>query len=327
MIFLTKGNTQTLGGLIVPGGSLQLVLQTDCTIIATPFGQVLSGIPKRFSFDSTGNLLGTCPIWSNAELSPSTGYLVNFYDADGARINANPFVWVFSQTIGQSVDIGTMVSTSTSGPSYSGAVLLAPTGNQTIATGNLILGTGDFNVSLGTYRISGVIPTGSGPLVSQTNATLITPNITGPGATFAGSTSGTLVIKAAAVSGSSVATFPNGSGTVILDGTTQTLSGKSLTSPIFLTGITPGSGLKHQRFGTTCTTGATSGNTCTTAYTWSVAFADASYTCNCWGGAGVGTNATLAINAKSASQITIVLQTNANVASSYGTVDCIAIHD
>lgn len=171
----------------------------------------------------------------------------------------------------------------------------------------------------------GVLVFNNAPAI--TNAALTTPIIGSAGATFNGSSSGTLVVKAAAVSGSSVATFPNGSGTVIEDGLTQTLSGKSLTSPIFLTGVTSGSGMKHQRFGTTCTTGATAGNTCTTAYSWSVAFADANYTAVCFGGGGVGTTATLSLSAKSASQLTVTVQTNFNVASSYGTVDCIAFHD
>ncbi len=119
-------------------------------------------------------------------------------------------------------------------------------------------------------------------------------------------------------------TSPSSTGT---DSGTETLTNKTLTSPIVSTGISQGSGLKHQRFGTSCTTGATAGNTCTTAYSWTSAFADANYTAVCFGEAASGTNAIISINAKSASQLTVVLQTPANIAASYGTMDCIAMHD
>ncbi|MFL6314818.1 MAG: hypothetical protein ACJ71W_22155 [Terriglobales bacterium] len=75
-------------------------------------------------------------------------------------------------------------------------------------------------------------------------------------------------------------TSPSTTGT---DSGTETLTNKTLTAPVvtsptFNTGISQGSGHKHQRFGTTCTTGTTAGAQCTTAYTWTSAFADANYT-------------------------------------------------
>jgi collagen triple helix repeat protein len=109
MIKLVGGNVQSLAGLAVPSGKLGLTLSGDAVVIAPPFGFVASSIPTFFQFDATANLLGTCQIWSNAELNPATQYTVIFYDQDGARINQAPLYWQFTQTAGSTVDIGTMV--------------------------------------------------------------------------------------------------------------------------------------------------------------------------------------------------------------------------
>lgn len=116
----------------------------------------------------------------------------------------------------------------------------------------------------------------------------------------------------------------NNNGTIVNVAGTNS---ESFVSPTINTGVTSGSGLKHQRFGASCTTGAVAGNTCTSAYSWTVAFADANYTVSCIGVSAAGTNSIMTISAKSASQVTITLQTpNANAAS-FGEVDCIAFHD
>lgn len=147
MINLTGGNTQNLAGVVVPLGYITFELSQDATIIASP-GQVIAGIPQRFNFDTTGNLSGACKIWSNAELLPAgTSYLVNFYTQTGARTNSNPWIWVFSQSSGASVDIGTIVQSPAGNPSYPGAVLLSPSGNQIITSGNLSLAAGNLSVS------------------------------------------------------------------------------------------------------------------------------------------------------------------------------------
>lgn len=111
-----------------------------------------------------------------------------------------------------------------------------------------------------------------------------------------GSTSGkTSLVTDATASGT--VTLKSGTYNILGDSLTQTLTAKTLTSPAFTgtetgmsitspamtsptfnTGISQGSGHKHQRFGTTCTTGTTAGAQCTTSYTWTSAFADANYT-------------------------------------------------
>lgn len=108
MITLTGGGVQNLAGTTIASGSITLVLQQDCRVIANP-AQVVSAIPKTFRFDVTGNLSGTDQIWSNAELTPACSYIANVYDSNGARINANPMIWTFNQVAGSSVDIGTII--------------------------------------------------------------------------------------------------------------------------------------------------------------------------------------------------------------------------
>lgn len=107
MINLTGGNVQTLAGVAVPGGSLTLQLNGDAVVIATP-GFVPSAYQRTFPFDSTGNLSGSCKLWSNAELNPpGTQYLVTFKDANGSRISNQ--IWQFTQSSGATVDIGTII--------------------------------------------------------------------------------------------------------------------------------------------------------------------------------------------------------------------------
>jgi hypothetical protein len=109
MITLTGGHVQDASSLAQPLGWMDMQLNQDAAVIASPFGFVAGGVRIRFRFDSAGNLLGSCRVYSNAELSPQTQYLVNFFDQNGSRINANPVIWQFSQPNGSTVDIGTIV--------------------------------------------------------------------------------------------------------------------------------------------------------------------------------------------------------------------------
>lgn len=100
-----------------------------------------------------------------------------------------------------------------------------------------------------------------------------------------------------------------------------------VTGASFGTGIgNNGSGFKHARFGATCTTAAGAGATCTSAYTWTTAFADANYTVVCQGI--TQTNIPiLSIEGITASGFTARVSTPIASAASYGAVDCIAVHD
>jgi hypothetical protein len=101
--------------------------------------------------------------------------------------------------------------------------------------------------------------------------------------------------------------------------------------PIYLRGgissvFPDGTGYKHKRFGATCSTGATTGNTCTTTYSWTTAFADANYTpvCTPVGPTQLGL---FSINSFNAAGVTILIDTATNASASYSGVDCVAVHD
>lgn len=99
-----------------------------------------------------------------------------------------------------------------------------------------------------------------------TGKTLTSPAVSNP--TTTGTDSGTETLTGKTL------TSPAFTGTE----TGMSITSPAMTSPTFNTGISQGSGHKHQRFGTTCTTGTTAGAQCTTSYTWTSAFADANYT-------------------------------------------------
>lgn len=117
MITLINGNTQSASGVSLANGSIVLQLTADARLVSGP-GYVVGNIPITFRFDSSGNLLGSCKIWSNAELQPQTQYVAQFCDQNNARIG-NPSLWQFDQAAGSIVDIGTMTSITQGAPAVS----------------------------------------------------------------------------------------------------------------------------------------------------------------------------------------------------------------
>ena len=92
------------------------------------------------------------------------------------------------------------------------------------------------------------------------------------------------------------------------------------------TGILPdGSGFKHMRV-TGCTTGSNAGNSCTTAVTFTTAFADSNYTASCTltGTTSLGHLGNTSVPTNTGFTINTVTDTNAAI---NGVVDCIAVHD
>jgi hypothetical protein len=112
-----------------------------------------------------------------------------------------------------------------------------------------------------------------------------------------------------------------GSGAAVF-GTSPTL-----VTPVINTGVSQGSGFKHQRFGVTCTTAASVGATCNSAFTWTSAFADTSYTVTCTGGSAASGIPVVEGASKSASQVTVTIAALTAVAAQANSVDCIAVHD
>jgi hypothetical protein len=165
--------------------------------------------------------------------------------------------------------------------------------------------TGDFDViKLGTDNLTHL--TGGGgdvvvPAASDTvallNATQSLPNKTLPSPTSTGTDSGTEVI-----------------------------ANKTAQHPTITTGIAQGSGLKHQRVAG-CTTAATVNAVCgPVTLTWTSAFADTSYTLNCFATGTVNTGF-ITISTKAAGSVTLFGISSAATAWTVGSFECIAIHD
>jgi hypothetical protein len=157
------------------------------------------------------------------------------------------------------------------------------------------------------------------------------------GIRWTGATSGNTVVQAAAVAGTGVLTLPaTVTDTLVARSTTDTLTNKTLTSPTITNptingGISQGSGVKHQRFGASCTTGAAIGAACNTTNTWTNAFADSNYSVVCTGDsrAGGALGIPVVINTNSTSPSTFLLSIAAfgAAAAQFPAVDCIAFHD
>lgn len=84
---------------------------------------------------------------------------------------------------------------------------------------------------------------------------------------------------------------------------------------------------EHQRFGATCSTAASAGASCTTAYTWTTAFADTNYTVTCSGVAVAAGVPALSIDGISTTQVTVRVTAITAAAAGFTNVYCIAAHD
>ena len=146
---------------------------------------------------------------------------------------------------------GTGVTTSTG----SGDVVLSTSALLTTpifeGAGVTFIGSHTGATKLVTTAIAGTniltLPTTSGTLATVggtetlTNKTLTAPNI-GSGAIFNGSTSGSIKLQATALAGNNILTLPAETGTLATVGGTETLEGKTLTSPVITspTGLVKG---------------------------------------------------------------------------------------
>jgi len=116
---------------------LSLTLSQNAEVTAT--GGQITTAPLYFPLDANGKITTTA-IWFNDELSPSgTVYRAQLYGSNGCTLIQDFGYWSIA---GASADLSTMIPASLGGPSVAGAVLLNPSGNQTITTGNLTLAAG-----------------------------------------------------------------------------------------------------------------------------------------------------------------------------------------
>jgi hypothetical protein len=113
MITINGGAFQDASGNPLAGGKLVLQLSADAQETTTnPDGQVVSGLPITITLDADGNVPATS-IYSNAELTPTgTYYTVRLFAASGLHVWAKPYIWIFPQSTGTSVDIGTITPSS-----------------------------------------------------------------------------------------------------------------------------------------------------------------------------------------------------------------------
>jgi hypothetical protein len=112
--------------------------------------------------------------------------------------------------------------------------------------------------------------------------------------------------------------------TLCVDGNGTT----AVTKPTIATGVgADGSGFKHSRSTTGCTTGAAIGANCSSSVTWTTTFADANYTavCSCSGvTSGVPV---LGSVSTAASQLTVLTVATTASAAKCTNIMCIAAHD
>lgn len=87
-----------------------------------------------------------------------------------------------------------------------------------------------------------------------------------------------------------------------------------------------GGGFKHKRFGATCTTTTSIGNSCTTTFSWTTAFADANYSPVC-SPIGPANGPVFSMDSFNAAGVTVRVYTFVALASGYSGVDCYGVHD
>ena len=226
----------------MPYGSIVFQLNTDATIVASPFGFVCADVPVVFQFDGNGNILPNAPaaaaqIWSNQELNPQnsvglgTYYLVTLYDQNGSRLNSTPMWWQFTELNGATVNISEMTPFATVG----GNIIFYPTSLTVPPPAAMTLGgvyanagvthewisaintDGTVTLSQPSFAdISGTISAGqlpspltfgattfSGLITAEDNIVLGVAGTTSGQITLEGSTSGSCTITAPATAGTS----------------------------------------------------------------------------------------------------------------------------
>jgi hypothetical protein len=168
---------------------------------------------------------------------------------------------------------------------------------------------------------------GTGVVVFGTSPTITTPNINGGIFDVINQKASTTFLLKDNTGGTRFS-IPSGGSTPSTLNNTDVTGSSTLTSISFKTGVSQGSGLKHQRFASLCSTAATVGATCTSTLTWTSAFADANYTITCSGITGSNNAVFEGIESIAAATFVIrILQPTTASAASFTTVDCIAMHD
>ncbi len=220
---------QDAKGNVVANGMLMLTLSQTATVTATG-GQVTTE-PIYLTLDANGKITNTA-IWFQDELSPSgTVYRGTVYASNKMRMIPGLENLSYSITGAGPFDLATAVQSATASPSYSGAVLLSPTADQTITQNNLLPGT-DNSQSLGS-AVKRWIGFFAAITVSTINKLTLTQPATGATLTILdGKTlKADNTLEFAGTDGTKM-TLPGTSDTVVTLGATQVMTGKTLTAPV-----------------------------------------------------------------------------------------------
>jgi hypothetical protein len=306
---------------------------------------------------------GTTSLGTNVVVSDSNGRVV-FYTPDGKYDLSFTGVGITTY-IRAAIEIADMTGNTFAADSQGKFNTLAVSGATTLNTltvsGAVTLSSSLSVTSLiigGGTSLTTSNQTGTGNIVLNTSPTLVTPNIgvaTATSVTTAqfiqtaatiatwkdntggtrasipsnGTSQGTLnnwnLTGGSSISGTAIG-GTSGSGNVLFD-TSPTITTPTIARETINTGVSQGSGFKHQRFTGICTTAATADTSCASTLTWTSAFADANYTVVCQGEGNTGNVAVLAISSHVAASVTVNVITLTNSAVSFNTVTCIAVHD
>jgi hypothetical protein len=137
---IQNGAFQDAAGVAIVG---TLILQLSQDAVVSGTGQVA---PKAISIAVVAGQAAATPVWGNDNLTPSgTVYVARLFDTSGAPV-WGPENW--SITGAGPIEINTLVPAAGS-VSYAGAVILAPSGDQTITTNNLLPASGNTTQRLG----------------------------------------------------------------------------------------------------------------------------------------------------------------------------------
>ena len=308
---VSSGPMQSSGGSIIPG-TLSVAGTSTLANVNLGAGNVLGvanikQAPATSAFNITDNL-GV----SHFFISSSSPYVNTFVQGNGAGS-------VFLGTANKA-----FISDTTGAVATAGGITLQTT-SQTLPA------------SITNDTAGGILFTNNAGSSMQlgNNGTLFLNSA--QGIRWTGATSGNTVVQAASVAGTGILTLPaTVTDTLVARSTTDTLTNKTLTSPTITSpvingGVSQGTGIKHQRFGASCTTGAAIGAACNTTYTWTNPFADANYSVVCTGdsraGGALGIPVVINTNSTGASTFLLSIAAFSATAAQFPAVDCIAFHD
>lgn len=309
---VSAGPMQSSGGSIIPG---TLSVAGTSTLSNVNLG--------------AGNTLGVSAI---RQVSPTTAFSItdNLSVSHFFISNSSPYTNTFVQGNGSgSVFLGSGVKTNvadTTGMITTAGGITFQTAAQTLP------GTLTNDTAGGLLFTSNA---GKSIQFNNSNGHLF---LNGPGAVvgFAGATSGQTFLQGPAVGVGNTLGLPNVNDTLVARTTTDTLTNKTLTSPVFTnpiinSGVSQGTGVKHQRFGASCITPAALGGACNSTYTWTSPFADSNYSVVCTGdgraGGALGIPVVINANSIGASTFLVSIAAFSSTAAQFPAVDCIAFHD